>query len=422
LYVGIDPQEEARDSLVDITYRIHEGEPARVHKIIIADNNRTHDKVIRRELTIFPGDILKRKEIIRSQRKIFNLGFFQNMMLDTKPANEEGDIDLIIKVEEKQAGQASLGGSYYPNYGWVGNIAFSTPNFRGLGELLYIKFQKGQRLQVVEAGYHRPWLFDTPMFVGLDLYHTIEEKYWGRAQRTGGKIKVGRPIPRLPYAKGYISYKLERVRTWAEDSTEEWRSATTFEVVRDSRDNFLNPTVGTRNVAWLELSGGLLGGSVDYHKEIIETSTYHRLLGRVILSFRGKLGFLDGYQTPESVPWYERFVLGGIGAWGLRGYHDWSVGPEIGGDVFGGRFASVFTVEVKLAFEENIYPLVFFDVGNAWECFRDANLQDLKRGMGFGFRIEIPMMGLMGFDFGYGLDKEPGQGGWEFHLQMGAAF
>ncbi|MDI6839905.1 MAG: outer membrane protein assembly factor BamA [bacterium] len=439
IYAIVDPVEELSDSVVDITYKIKEGKPARIHKIIIENNTKTHEKVIRRELTIFPGDILSRKELINSQRKVFNLGFFKNITLDTKPAspsqggqaNEQGDIDLIIKVEEKPAGQASLGASYYPKHGLVGNLGLSTPNFRGMGELLYINLQKGEKLQTLEAGYNRPWLFDTPMSVGLDAFHTFEKRPLYKTQRTGGNVKVGRPIPRLTFTKGYISYKLERVKASADDTAslssyikeslgDRIRSVATFEVVRDSRDNFLNPTTGTRNDAEIELSGGPLGGSVDYHKEIFETSTYHKLFWRFVLGLRGKFGAIDGYRTPADVPLYERFILGGIGEWGLRGYRDWSIGPERDGEVIGGRFASLFTIETKISFEENLYPLVFLDAGNTWECFKEANFQDLKRGVGVGFRIEIPMMGLVGFDFGYGIDKKPR--GWEFHLQMGKLF
>ena len=431
IYATVDPVEEIDDSLINITYKIREAQPARLHKIIIQDNMKTHDKVIRRELTIFPGNILSRKELINSQRSIFNLGFFKNITLDTKPANDQGDIDLIIKVEEKPAGQASLGASYYPNYGLVGNLALSTPNFRGLGELLYINLQKGEKLQTLEAGYNKPWLFDTPMSVRLDAFHTLEQRTSYQTQKTGGSIKVGRPIPGFSFTKGYVSYKLERVKVSVEDTADlssyiresigdRIKSATTFELIRDSRDNFLNPTTGTRNDGELELSGGPFGGEIDYHKEIFETSTYHKLFWRFVLGLRGKFGIIDGYRSSSDVPLYERFILGGIGSWGLRGYKDWSVGPEMDGEIIGGRFASLFTVEAKISFEENMYPLVFFDAGNAWECFREANFQDLKRGAGVGFRIEIPMMGLVGFDFGYGIDKEPK--GWEFHLQMGTQF
>ncbi len=422
LYLNIDPAENLRDSIVDIEYKIREGNPARVHKIVIQNNHKTHEKVIRRELTIFPGDIFSRRKLIASQRKIFNLGFFKNMDLDTRQVNPEGDIDLIIEVEEKQAGTASLGASYYPKYGIVGNVSFSAPNFRGLGERLSVSIEKGERMENLSFGYTKPWLFDTPITCGLNLFHTWESRYWYRMRRSGGVLHASRPIPGLTFTKGRVSYRLEEIEvdTTFSEMPEGVRSMATFGITRDSRDNFLNPTVGTRENVTVELAGGIFGGKVDYHKEIFDVSTYHKLFWRFILGFRGKFGIVNGYKASSDVPLYEKFVLGGIGPWGLRGYRDWTIGPKNENEVIGGRFASTFTVIAKVAFEENIYPLVFFDAGNSWECLSEANFQDLKRAVGVGFRIEIPMMGLVGFDVGYGIDADPR--GWEFHLQMGGGF
>ncbi len=422
LYLNVNPTENLRDSIVDIEYNIREGNPAKVHKIVIKNNQKTHEKVIRRELIIFPGDVFSRKKLIASQRKIFNLGFFKNMSLDTRQVNPEGDIDLIIDVEEKQAGTASLGASYYPSYGIVGNISFSAPNFRGLGERLTVGIEKGEKMENLSFGYTKPWLFDTPITCGLNLFRTWESRYWYRMGRTGGAIHASRPIPGLTFTKGRVSYKLENIET---DTVvimmpQGVRSMTTFGITRDSRDNFLNPTVGTRENISVELAGGILGGKVNYHKEIFDFSTYHKLAWRFVLGFRGKFGIVNGYESSSEVPLYERFILGGIGSWGLRGYKDWTIGPENEDKIMIGRFASIFTVEAKIAFDNNIYPLIFFDAGNAWECLSEANFQDLKRGVGVGFRIEIPMMGLVGFDVGYGIDSDPR--GLEFHLQMGGGF
>jgi outer membrane protein insertion porin family len=250
-------------------------------------------------------------------------------------------------------------------------------------------------------------------------------------QKTGGDIRMSRAIPKLTYTRGRVSYKLENVKvrgvsdpTMSARIPEGLRSAIAFGIVRDSRDNYLNPTVGTRNNIDIECSGGILGGQLHYHRETFETSTYHKLYWKFVLGLRAKLGIINGYTSDSQVPLYERLVLGGIGAWGLRGYKDWTVGCEDNGTVVGGRFASLVTVETKIAFPNNIYPLLFFDAGNAWECLSNANLQDWKRAVGVGFRIEIPMMGLVGFDMGYRIDPTPRQPlrGWEFHLQMGRSF
>lgn len=434
LYLNVDPVESLTDSIVDIMYKLREGKPAKIRKIVVQDNMKTHEKVIRRELTVYPGEIFCRSKLIASYRKVYNLGFFKNITLDTRQANPQGDIDLIIKVEEKEAGTASVGASYYPKHGFAGNFSISAPNFRGQGEHFFVSLEKGQRMDNMLIGYRKPWVFDTPLTVGMRLYHTFEARVWYRMRKTGGEIDIGRDIPRLTYTKARTSYRLENVKVeGVTDATllshlpQGMRSAITFGVNRDSRDNFLNPTVGTRNDIEVEFSGGILGGGVDYHRQVLESSTYHTLGWKFVLGLRSQFGIVSGYKSPKEVPIYERFVLGGIGKWGLRGYGDWTVGGPmtIEGTTVGGRFASIFTIEVKIAFTpHNIYPLVFLDAGNTWESISEANLQDLKRGAGVGFRIEIPMMGLVGFDLGYRLDPTLLQRnrGWEFHLQMGRIF
>jgi len=175
-----------------------------------------------------------------------------------------------------------------------------------------------------------------------------------------------------------------------------------------------------------EFAGGYLGGEVKYQKYEAETRWYRPVLWKTVIMFRGRGGYVDGYREGEAVPISERFFVGGVGDWGVRGYSDWGrdIGPRDSyGNPLGGKTALVVNVEYKIPFAKGVYGLFFADAGNVWESLRDIEIDsrdDLKKGAGFGIRIEIPMMGVMGFDFGYGFDKPfPG---WEPHFQIGTAF
>lgn len=419
LYLNVNVEEALIDSTVNVTFNIREGNPAKVHYIWVKGNTRTHEKVIRRELTIFPGDILRRNELIRSQRNVYNLGFFENLTLDTKVVNDSGDIDLTFNVVEKQVGQFNIGVSYSAETKLYGNVSVSIPNLRGLGELLYLKLDRGGKFANYELGYTKPWLFDTPLTVGIDLYSSEIEKTSYKDRRTGGRIDISRSIPRLAYTYGYVSYELENILIKADSTAsqsiieaegENLKSAVTFGIRRDSRDNFLNPKEGSKNTARIEIAG--LGGDVKFQKYIFESQVYNHLSGNFATLVRGKLGIIG----PEDSPTYERFILGGVGAWGLRGYPDLSIGVIEDGSLIGGRYALIFTVETKISSEQNIYPIAFIDLGNTWAKLDDINLQDLKMGIGFGIRMEVPMMGLLGFDFAYG------DGKWVPHFQVGTEF
>ncbi|MCK4596087.1 BamA/TamA family outer membrane protein, partial [candidate division WOR-3 bacterium] len=184
----------------------------------------------------------------------------------------------------------------------------------------------------------------------------------------------------------------------------------TLGIRRDSRDNFMNPKEGSKNSARIEIAG--LGGTVRFQKFIFESQVYNTLPLNFATLVRGKFGVI----SPPDAPTYERFILGGVGAWGIRGYPDLSIGVFEGGKVIGGRYALLFTVEAKISFEQNIYPIVFMDLGNTWTNLEEINLRDMKRGLGFGIRMEVPLMGLLGFDFAYGED------GWVPHFQVGKEF
>ena len=125
---------------------------------------------------------------------------------------------------------------------------------------------------------------------------------------------------------------------------------------------------------------------------------------------RSRLGFLKGYREDTYVPYSERFMPGGTSYDGfVRGYSNRQVGPLIIGEEIGGE-----TMIVN-----------FYDFGNAWRNLAESNPFDVKRSAGVGVRLEIPGMGMLGFDFGYGFDKLEGSdkiGGWRTHFQFGNQF
>jgi outer membrane protein insertion porin family len=138
-------------------------------------------------------------------------------------------------------------------------------------------------------------------------------------------------------------------------------------------------------------------------------------------------GFIDSYKDIENIPLSERFVLGGVGNWGLRGYPDRSIGFCLDGYVVGGRGEMLLNSELRFQLNEMAYLILFYDIGNSYtsisEGFKNRFLP-LYSGMGLGVRLQIPMVGIMGIDLGYGFSKtENGYGQrWEPHFQIGTSF
>ena len=448
LYTRVEDKTTTRGDVVNVTYSITEGVPANVRYINIRGNTKTKEKVIRRELSLVPGQRFRRSLLMRSLRDVTYLNYFSNVEPDYEVL-PNGDIDLILKVEEKPTGQIMFGAGYSARDKLVGNIGLGIPNFRGNGQNLSLNWDFGKTRQTIELSFTEPWFRGRPTSVGFDVYQVNQNWYDDYTKESRGfGLRLGR---RLSWPDNYFRvfwrYRLEQVRYYdfAEDITPnstlyilsqaKWprRSATSsFTIVRDSRDL---PQFATRGsvLSWrTELAAEFLGGDFSYHKHVFEASHFQRLFWNFVLVTHLKAGVLDGRDKNSPGIYSEKFSPGGTDPDGMiRGYSDGNVGPT---DAFGfaerGRSALVYNVELQYPLvEQQMYLLLFADAGNAWRSGRSMKPfalehksdQDLFRSLGLGVRLMIPGMGLIGFDFGYGFDH-PYKGEWKPHFQFGTTF
>ncbi len=420
IYAQVAPVEKIRGDTVDISYQIVEGTPALVRLVQIEGNEQTHDKVIRREISSLPGYTFRRSEIIRSQRDIFNLGFFEDVTIDYNRADTLGAIDLIYRVKEKGFfGTVGAGVSYSATDKLTGYVELQQPNLFGRGQRVTVKLERGGKKTNVELGFTEPWLFDTPTSGGVDVsYLTRVYDYYDK-QEIGGGLSFSRPLP-LDYTRGYLSLRLSdafvspgSVKSGYtpsgpfnvyRDTVHKTAFSPSVTLTRDSRDYVFNPISGSA----LTYTLGLSFGDIRYHRHIIDASQYFPLFWKFGLMTRTRLGYITGFHAADTVPVYERFTPGGTGPDGIRGYGERSVGPRDGGYFVGGRALSIFSLEYKLRLSRQLAVIAFADAGNTWNSIDQFSLSDLKRGAGVGVRLEIPMLGLIGFDFGYGFDREGG--------------
>jgi outer membrane protein insertion porin family len=430
IYCHIEPFQDLRDSTVDVTYNIIENNPAYVRKVIISGNTKTREKVIRRVLAIKPGELFRRSKVMRSQREIFTLGYFEDVQLNYQPADTLGNIDLIFEVKEKTVGQFQVGTTYGATDGLAGFVQIGVPNFLGRGQTVNLKTEFSNKKFNVDLGFTEPWLFDTPTSVGFDIYHTQYSYTDYTQKKTGGSLSLGRPIPWLDYTRGYWSYSLERVNL-TDLSTifaayinagnyPSISSSTSLTLVRDSRDRPFNASNGTRTVGSAKFAGGILGGKVDFQKYILEYRHYRPLFWKLVGMARAKTGMVDGYSSSKTVPAYERFRIGGSGDDGVRGYPDQSINSS----TYGGRLMLISNLEVKYSFNQSVYLLGFADAGNTWTSFDKVHPSVLYKGAGVGIRAEVPMLGILGLDMGWGFDWEKNRQSdkWQLHFQLGSSF
>ncbi|MCB9462821.1 MAG: outer membrane protein assembly factor BamA [Candidatus Eisenbacteria bacterium] len=440
--VGLDifPAVSIEADTVDVAFQVREGEPSKVNEVRIVGNTRTKERVIRRELTLVPGNLLRRSVLMRSQRDAFALGYFEDVQVEYQPVGTGSDIDVVFRVKEKSSGTATAGAGFSSETGITGFLEFGHNNLFGTGKALNLHLERGSRRKTYDISFTEPWAFNTPTSIGFHVFDTTRDLDFYDEKTRGFSINVGRPwFFRVPdYTRVFVSYSLEDLRfrnfTNLDEESEAYLKASNGTVSRlalsfsrNSTNNPFYPTAGSRTSLRSEIAGGYLGGEVDYLKPTIDHRNYFVPFWKPAVMLRHRVGYLFPFSKGGRVPGNETFRLGGTRTDYLRGYDDWYVVPEdnirvgsSGSEIRfpGGKVMYSFTAEYQFPLFNPVHGLLFFDAGNTWNTVRDASFSDLKKGVGAGIRLEIPLLGNVGFDYAYGIDR----GKWQPHLIIGPAF
>ena len=471
------------DDSLDVNFLISEGELVKVRKIIISGNDKTYENVIRRELMVFPGDTFSRKKLLESYRDIFMLNFFNNVTPNVIPIDDK-EIDIIFDVEEKESGQANFSMGYSGVSGFTGGGGFQFPNFLGRGQLLSLSYNRGLSnsyqlasnqsatvSQTFNIGFQEPWVFDTPNLVGGSFYYqetgqTIYSRLPFDQQRIGGSLIWGRKFKWPdPYFRGNWRLSISKNSYLSAERSNLLNplyfgsgidSYITFDgsnyifsnlglsisqtISRDSRNHPEFSTSGSTLTWTSTLSGNFLGGDEDYHKHVFDIKWFSPIyelnygrnntnISKFALFQNIKIGVIKklpsfGGDNRSIIPPSSRFLMGGSGIpYGnmLRGYEENSVGTYYGNILF------KYSLEFRVSLSENptMYVLAFMEAGNVWSDFNKSDIFELNRSVGFGGRIFMPMLGMLGYDIGYGIDIDkanPNIDPWQYHFIFGMPF
>jgi outer membrane protein insertion porin family len=437
LWNRIVPERSTRGRRIDLGLTIVENNPASIHEIKIAGNTKTFESVVRREISVLPGDRFVLTRVQRSLRDIVSLGYFNGPpKVETPVVNDKGDIDLALTVEEKTTGNFKMGAGFSQLNSLSGFFGVQENNFLGRGKTVSVDVEFGKYRKNINAVYTEPYLLGSNNSLSVSVYNWIQDRVqqqYYTDRRKGFSVQLGRPFPMLDYTKAWVSYRLEHVElsnfSSSYPANGELRNvdypllkiSTLFGVTRNSTDDPMHPTLGSVASISAEFAGGPFGGNVKYMRYIADLGWFRTLYWKFVFHLAMETGVVDGYTGPAEVPDFEKFRLGGNRRYGLRGYDFYEIVPE-GNDYFvGGRFMTTFSQEILFPFTPAVYGLVFFDTGNTWNSFREADLFNLKRGLGLGVRIDMPGVGTLGFDYGYGFDKIGGPA-WEPHFTFGTFF
>ncbi len=437
--VDISPLTAIHDEekTVDVTYDIAQGEKVYFEKINITGNNRTRDKVIRREVKVAEVDLYSTSKIKRSQQQLENLGYFKKANLTTSAGSTGSKVDLNVEVEEKPTGSISFGAGYSSVDSLVGMIQFSQENFRGTGQRFDISAQLGGTNRFMFS-FTEPWFRDTRWSAGFDLYN-MERWYEDfDSESTGGGIRTGHPIGE--YTRFNFGYEYETVDVTNVDDDAaieilEQEGSTSIGafnagIIRNTLDNRFTPRKGTLNSLTGKFAG--VGGDSSFVTLEASSSKYFPLPWDTAFMIRGTIGYIFGYGG-EDIPIFEKFFLGGLDS--LRGFDERTVGPRVKRseynrfitdpneyDVVGGEKELFFNFEYifPIVKSAGIRGVVFFDAGNAYRQ-SEGYVSDIRKSIGAGIRWQSPF-GPLRVEWGLNLSPKKDEDSSQIHFTMGTMF
>jgi outer membrane protein insertion porin family len=476
LFFRADPIEKGvRGDSVDLEIRISEGPVAIIANVIIRGNDRTHEHVIRRELRTLPGNKFSRSDIIRSQRELTALNYFnpENLQINTPVNAQRGTVDIEYIVEERPSDQLELSAGWGGvGRGVIGTLGVTFNNFslrnlfkpeawnplpQGDGQKLSLRVQtNGRFYQSYNFSFTEPWLGGKkPNAFSLSAYHTNfnngfsqESSAFQRLQITGASIGLG---TRLRFPDDFFVYQvsvnyqnMDLLRRFDfEIPTGSFHNLSLSQTIsRNSIDNPIFPQKGSNISLTLKLTvpyslfdnktqGEYAAMNpadkfrlLEYHKWDFLAEWYGKIVKNFVVKIGIKMGFLGFYNPNVGLSPFERYELGGDGISNfqglqgkdiisLRGYRD-PITDVSAANAQGAAIYNKITMELRYLISPNpsatIWILAFAEAGNAWGDISEYNPFQLKRSVGAGVRVFLPMFGTLGFDYGIGFDKPHLQG------------
>jgi outer membrane protein insertion porin family len=439
---------------IDVKFQVEEGQRHTVRAVEIQGNTKTRSTVIARELALGPGEVFDLARTRVSEARLRNTQFFEEVRVTPVPTAVPGQSDLRVTVKEGPTGQVSFGAGYSTVEGLVGFVEYAESNFdfansegwyRGDGQKFRVRISVGSLTNSFEHSFEEPALWERDLAVG----YSIERRYAGYASANYSVLSEGLSL----YARRRVFSNIEgrlgyNIRRMSVDNVTASAPADVLaegvagprvisslaaSLVYDTRDEYNFPTKGSRVSLTEELAGNGLGGDVKYLKSELRAGRWFLVSPTAEQTFGvlGRVGVLTG--TGGTLPFYERFYLGG--AYDMRGFDYNDVGAydtydtSNGNQPMGGMTYGYLSAEYTIKAADNLRFAAFYDYGLVNKSETDFSVGSANSDYGLGMRILLGGA-VMRLDFGFPLQttKVPGtgadvnDGGMKFNFSFGTVF
>ena len=473
------------DSL-DLEVRVFEGKQFTINNVGISGNMRVDDEVIRRELYTRPGELYNRALLMQTIRTLAGMQHFNEeaIMPDIKLVQGAADlVDINWPLEEKASDQFNIAAGWGSGT-FVGSVGItlnnlSVRNFFKKGAWRPYPMGQNQRLSIsgqtngtyykaLSLSFSEPWLgghkpnsltISGHLSESNDAYYPWQKantffRSYGAAIGLGKRLSWPDPYFQFYAELSYLRYGLKGYTSFVMENGNANTLAMKFILARNSTDQPIYPRRGSDISLSLQITPpfSAMDGKdyasntlteqerwrwIEFHKWQFKAQWFQPISrnNNLVLMAKAEMGFLGHYNKNKVSP-FERFQVGGDGMTGysiygvdiisLRGYEDGDLDPV------GERYSvayNKYTVELRypviLKPSSQIYVLGFLEAGNGFSSWKDFSPFKVKRSAGVGVRLYLPIVGMMGIDWGWGFDPAAGQSkrsGSQFHFVIGQNF
>ncbi|MEF9475331.1 MAG: outer membrane protein assembly factor BamA [Candidatus Mariimomonas ferrooxydans] len=427
-----------------VTFKITEGEPFVFGKIIIRGNEKTKDKIIRREFLIEEGEPYHYEALFLTRQHLYKLGLFTDISI--KPLESSGlkrsdrekekthIQDVLIDLKEGNPGAVELGVGYGDYEKLRGFFDISYSNLGGYNRRIGLRAELNSIESRYLLNFREPWLFNKPSLplnvslvkeniksVNID---TREIRY--KVNKLSLLVGVEKEL--TSRLKASLNYEYTIVKTTdvepgvvlsKEDIGTLGISSIYPSLFYDSRDNPFNPASGFFGGIVLKFASRAFLSETEFVKVVFQNAWYSRIKKGLIFAFALKGGIAHGFGDTVELPIVERFFLGGRTT--VRGYDHDTLGPKGADDSpTGGNIFALANGELRISLGRGFGMVTFIDAGNVWKKISEVN-SVLRYTAGLGLRYITPV-GPVRLDYGHKLNRESGESAGEIHFSFGHAF
>jgi outer membrane protein insertion porin family len=443
IFARVEPElVEKGDRVADLVVHVQEGEQYKVGRIEFEGNERTMDKVLRREIRLSEGRVVSIGAVRNSITKVNQLGYFKLDEEDPVKIDYDSEgkqVNLTFKGEEAERTQLEFGGGWSEVDGFFGQFAINTKNFLGRGEQVGLSFQSGRFRDLFDLSYFIPWFLDRPQTLGFRAFDTqtnfnlLGNQRFLRDSR-GGVVSYGRQLGlfqqiAMSYTRSQFTDESPILLPDGSTTllvTELDNSALRPNYVYDSRDNPFEPTRGRRLSLGVDLVGGFLGGDSEFLRPEATVSIFQPLSeyqSRTMVALNVEAGMIEPRGAGVLSP-LDLYYLGGENS--IRGHRFRSIfltDPARPGFGIGGYSFAQFNLEYHVLLGGPFRVLLFADGGNVFAQGDSYDLSSLRYTAGAEMRVNVPVFGApLRFIYAKRLDEEPQDQPESFQFSIGTSF